>query len=155
MKTLWLICLILYCIHSRGQDIEPTVLASSGDAVVQQNIQLAWTLGETFVQQHTTPGVQLDQGFHQLFPGVTTSAMAVPSFEIRVFPNPAQEALTIMVDDDLACSLFVYDLTGRLRIQEKTIGPRTLNVAGLLDGAYILVVETAENEGASLVFMKL
>lgn len=82
-----------------SQSMAPTVLATAGGAVVNGQIQVAWTLGEPVIQ---TAGM-VTQGFHST-DIVVLSSTATPAagWLVQAFPNPVNHALTLQFKDTKA-----------------------------------------------------
>ncbi|PKP50808.1 MAG: hypothetical protein CVT94_00080 [Bacteroidetes bacterium HGW-Bacteroidetes-11] len=75
------------------------------------------------------------------FLGVNNSYSPIP--EIRIYPNPASEYVTIIGCNDAKVLLFGMD--GKLRLQTEARSEEfRLNLNGLAKGAYLIVVQTKE-----------
>lgn len=61
--------LILYIVafgyNVCAQSLSPQVIASAGGYASTGNVQLSWTMGETFITQLSTPDLSVSQGFQQ------------------------------------------------------------------------------------------
>jgi len=67
------------------------------------------------------------------------------SSSLKVFPNPAQDIVNIKVDEPIN-NIAVYDLSGKLMLQENRTGNEaTIDIAHLSRGIYILRVNTLNN----------
>jgi hypothetical protein len=75
----------------------------------------------------------------------STKELIANDDDLRVFPNPANELLTIQLKNtDLqTCSFTLHDLFGRMLISGKNT-PGTLSVSHLLPGLYLLCVENGQ-----------
>lgn len=74
---------------------------------------------------------------------------------VKIFPNPAVNELNITLQNGYElnfCELVVYDLSGRMVLNEKNPafknGTYTLNVRGLEDGIYTLTLRTKNNKSS-------
>ncbi|MBA4853839.1 3-coathanger stack domain-containing protein [Emticicia sp. BO119] len=67
MKTtfLFIIYNVLLGYNVCAQSVSPQVIASAGGYAATGNVQLSWTMGETFITQLTTPALSVSQGFQQ------------------------------------------------------------------------------------------
>lgn len=66
-RTIILITAIcdVFCSVSFAQNAGPQVIAAAGGYAAAGNVQIAWTLGETFIAPLSTPALSLSQGFQQ------------------------------------------------------------------------------------------
>ena len=62
------------------------------------------------------------------------------SDEIQVFPIPAKNVLFVEIKDFSGENIMLYDATGKLLINKKTLGESTieLNVSNLASGLYFI-----------------
>ena len=60
---------------------------------------------------------------------------------IQVYPNPANDFVSIVAQTSLALNVSVYDISGRLLIVEKLSANSHLDISGLNNGIYILMIE--------------
>lgn len=68
----------------------------------------------------------------------TSSIMEIGAFDIKLFPNPANDLLTISNATDLKVFMEIMDLTGRVVGSKQLIpGNNELNVGGLATGTFI------------------
>jgi hypothetical protein len=71
---------------------------------------------------------------------------SAPSFEMNMYPNPAQDRVYIQIDEDLDFNILdieVFDLNGRRVIYTQTaVAQTSLNLAGLEKGVYIVKMTT-------------
>lgn len=64
-KKILLIIDLLVSSLSFAQNASPQVVASAGSYAAANNVQVSWTLGETFIASLSTPVLALSQGFQQ------------------------------------------------------------------------------------------
>lgn len=64
MKILLIINLLVSSL-AFAQSASPRVIASAGGYAAAGNVQVSWTLGETFITPLSTPALSLSQGFQQ------------------------------------------------------------------------------------------
>jgi hypothetical protein len=63
----------------KAQTHKPSVLSSAGTSVTVGNLQVSWTLGETFTQTLTGGSNALTQGFQQVFPSLELNTLGFTS----------------------------------------------------------------------------
>ncbi len=105
-------CFCVYILLSTcvvGQSVSRAVIAAQGEASTSPTMSLEWTLGESFVETGLVDHWMLTQGFHQfslpidnvypewspLYPAEAKPDEADSRFEIRTFPNPFHNELTL------------------------------------------------------------
>ena len=72
---------------------------------------------------------------------------------ISIYPNPAHEQVSFMLDDDAEVS--VFDMTGRkVNVVNVTAGEAQLNVSELVDGVYFVNFRFANGSTAVSKFVK-
>ena len=69
---------------------------------------------------------------------IATNIISVDKKEISVYPNPAQDYITI--DTDFPASYVIYDVTGRI-VSEGNISEKT-DVSDLCPGKYFIKIIT-------------
>ncbi len=69
----------------------------------------------------------------------TTSTHEIGNTTVRIFPNPAQETLYIMLDKTLRFRVRIYDLGGKLILSDKNI--ESLSLQNISRGTYLLELE--------------
>lgn len=100
-----------------AQDISPDVIATSGSAMKNSELQIEWTIGEILVQPIQNSALQITQGFHQpdfLISGTETLPEDIGV--IRAFPNPVGDHLEIKVELNqlLPLQIQLFDSHGKL-----------------------------------------
>ncbi len=98
------------------------VVSSNGDSQSAAGVEVSWTFGEAVIATMIGGTNTLTQGFHQTRLTVTAvSNLLYPGLEIKVFPNPTQEFITIRFSEYIEDTRYaLYDLRGKL-IENKLI----------------------------------
>ena len=117
------------------------VVSSSGDSQSAAAVEVSWTLGEAVIETFIGGSNTLTQGFHQpKFSITAVSKILYPGLEIKVFPNPTPDLITIQFSDYVEGSRFwLYDLRGKL-LENKLISSADteINMRNYASGQYIL-----------------
>jgi hypothetical protein len=117
------------------------VVSSNGDAQSAAGYEVSWTVGEPAIETLTGPANTLTQGFHQTKLTVTAvGEMLFPGLEVKVFPNPTQEFITIQFSEYMEGSRYwLYDLRGSI-LENKLIHSAVteINMEKYASGQYIL-----------------
>ena len=117
------------------------VVSSNGDSQSAANVEVSWTVGEPVIATIIGTGNTLTQGFHQTKLTITAvSELLFPGLEIKVFPNPTQDFITIHFSEYVKDSRYsLYDFTGKL-IENKLINSADteINMKKYASGHYIL-----------------
>jgi hypothetical protein len=117
------------------------VVSTNGDSRSAAGYEVSWTVGETVIETLIGSSNTLTQGFHQTKLTITAvSELLFPGLEIKVFPNPTQEFITIHFSEYVENSRYsLYDLKGRL-LENKLISSADteINMKKYASGQYIL-----------------
>ena len=79
MRRLISILFLVSGFYASAQSLKPSVISSAGTSVTVGNLQVSWTLGETFTQTYTSGSNQVTQGFQQVFPSLDLNALGYSS----------------------------------------------------------------------------
>lgn len=77
--------------------------------------------------------------------------------KLFIYPNPANDRLTVQYSNVNYTEAEIYDLTGRVLIQQKIAslyGSVTLNVGDLAQGAYLVLLKDQQGNTGSKIFIK-
>ena len=117
------------------------VVSSNGDSKSAAGVEVSWTLGEAVIETLISGSNTLTQGFHQTKITITAlSEILFPGLDIKVFPNPTPEIITIQFSEYMEGSRFwLYDLRGKL-LENKLISSADteINMKNYASGQYIL-----------------
>lgn len=140
-KFYLLVISVLAIINSQGQQLDPAVVATTGDHYVSSGYQLSFTLGETVIATFASDEHTLTQGFHQTELTIT-SVLETPEIIVQLFPVPARDLVYIKFNNPNNLRHFnLFDMSGK-QINSGSIDPSTelfeLPVSKLANGTYIL-----------------
>ena len=117
------------------------VVSSNGDSKSAAGYEVSWTVGEPVVATLIGSTNTLTQGFHQTKLTITAvSELLFPGLEIKVFPNPTPDIITIHFSEYLENSrYYLYDLRGQL-LENKLINSADteINMKKYASGQYII-----------------
>ncbi len=117
------------------------VVSSNGDSQSAAGYEVSWTVGEAVIETMIGGTNTLTQGFHQTRLTVTAvTDLLYPGLEIKVFPNPTQEFITIRFSEYIEDTRYsLYDLRGKL-IENKLINSADteIDLKKYASGQYIL-----------------
>ncbi len=124
-----------------GQSTSPEVVSSAGANFSNATHQISFTIGEPVIATQSNSANTLTQGFHQTKLDVI-SLREIPLVEnIKVYPNPTVESLTIITTGGIGqISLNVFGSDGKLVISKKITaeGEEIIDVSKLAEGSYSL-----------------
>ncbi len=143
-----------------AQQIERSVIASSGSRFQNASLFMDYTIGEVFTSTLTNSSIKATLGFHQF---VRTKQISGPvSVEIEenpfelvsLYPNPSNSTITIVLSSFLHSNYSIYDLNGRL-ILTKDIDDKTFSfdVSHLSVGTYTVEI-TSSSTTIHIPFIK-
>ncbi len=131
-----------------AQSVSPEVTATAGDHFTGADAQLSWTVGELMIETYDDGSNQLTQGFHQTNLVVTSVKDLEEKIQVKVFPNPTTDMLSVEVRelaDPLSFSL--YDVDGKQLLLQKTFNEsKTIDLTSLAAGTYFLQLSNEENK---------
>ena len=117
------------------------VVSSNGDSQSAAGYEVSWTVGEAVIATMIGSTNTLTQGFQQTRLTVTAvTDLLYPGLEIKVFPNPTQEFITIRFSEYIEDTRYsLYDLRGKL-IENKLINSADteIDLKKYASGQYIL-----------------
>lgn len=117
------------------------VVSSNGDSKSAAGVEVSWTIGEAVIETLIDGSITLTQGFQQTKLTITAvSELLIPGLEIKVFPNPTPDIITIHFSEYIENSrYFLYDLRGKL-LENKLINSADteINMEKYAGGQYIL-----------------
>jgi len=117
------------------------VVSSNGDSRSSAGVNVSWTVGETVIETFVSDANMLSQGFHQTKVTITAlSEILIPGMEVKVFPNPTQQFITIRFSEYIEDTRYaLYDLRGKL-IENKLINAADteIDLKRYASGQYIL-----------------
>lgn len=116
MKKLLLPLFSLCIYYIQAQSLSPVVIASSGNFKTTGGYSLSSTVGEPITTTVTAGSYILTQGFQQQkLKGVSVQSIEKGDMDIKVYPNPAVDEVTVLIFAPNASSTQVklFDLLGR------------------------------------------
>ena len=161
MKKLIYFSLILIAFQGKAQELQSSLLSTSGDFFSNDSYSISWSLGEIAIETFTQTNNILTQGFQQT--RLTTTGIqenSIQKNEIQVYPNPASDKLYISFSSgvNLSYHLEIFDLIGSKKISEKIESKSKIAKIGLNDlqpGTYMLVLKSNEkNSKNTFIFQK-
>jgi hypothetical protein len=145
---LWLS--LLYGIGGYSQSVQSQVIGSAGDHFETNEAQMAFTIGEVVTETFGAGDLILTQGFHQTNLMVTSIEDLAAEFQLRVFPNPTVDLLSIDAQrSPESFSLELMDTAGRpLLLQRSMLNGTThqINLSNYPPGIYLLRLRTEDRK---------
>jgi hypothetical protein len=127
---------------TKAQQIQ--VIGAAGNHLAGNTRQIAFTIGEPFVQSLVGDGVLLTQGFHQPRLWITAiDEFVLSNFEIKAYPNPTTDVIHLTTDKLLPGNVEyqLTDMNGRLLDTKPLNGALTeIPVSHLVSATYFLRV---------------
>lgn len=145
-----LVLLLLAAVEARAQQSPRSIVNPAGESHTSLRSSLSWTLGDINAGYFLTPEIQYREGF-QSTPLRVTGVDPIPLvWDVEVYPNPTNAALTIALGDDHpSCLLRLHDLTGRELQQIEAAENQQrleLRMDDLPAGTYILRIQDSRGE---------
>ena len=157
--------LCLYASTSFAQDYEniTQVISASGKTGTQGGLTFIYTVGEPVITTISGDMRTLTQGFHQpeLCTVVATNDLDLAAWDIKVFPNPTADILTVRFSDEKGSALRanVFNLLGQAMLTDRPLTQpdgSEIDCAAWQPGVYILQLQDPATLGvASVRFIRL
>lgn len=151
-KTLILLLVTCLGFYVSGQSISSYVVASAGESVEVEGLNVSWTLGEIAIETLESNDLILTQGFQQgYFEIVSIGEPLSNNFIIKVYPNPASEYVYVALESEEIRDAVIemYDLEGKLVYNSKLDvieGLNKIDLVNLSSSQYILrISDTSGN----------
>jgi hypothetical protein len=152
MRRIGIIVFLTSLSFSMHAQLNQEVIATSGGYNVNGNVSLSWTLGETIIPTlHSQDGsLILSHGFQQKLLVTAIEETFSDLFKIKVFPNPASDAISIQfnspVNDEITVD--ILDTQGKILKTDK-IEPasveKQMNLQDLPGGIYYFRLSRGKN----------
>ena len=140
--------IILFLIPALANLSAQEVISSGGEVQAAAGVEVSWTVGEAVIDTYISGTVALTQGFQQTKLTITAiSELLLPGIEIKVFPNPTPDIITIHFSEYVQDARYsLYDLRGKL-LENKLIrsADTEINMAKYASGQYILKLTEKSN----------
>jgi hypothetical protein len=150
MKKMTLTLCLLFAVNFM---FAQEVISTQGESYSNANGSIDFTIGEVVTNTGTDGVNDITQGFHQTNWRFLSVESHVPNYEATIFPNPTSELLNINASAFKDLSYTLYDLQGKLVMQDKLSSEQTsVQVSQLVPGAYTLRLN---NETQNLKTFKL
>lgn len=133
-------------------DISRDVFGAAGAEMMNGNLQLNFTLGETFTSTFNNTEIHT-LGFQQADKSTISVVELIP-VQIGLYPNPADDQITFISSIKEPFTYRVFDVTGRVvfeDIQQQSL--LTLNVSHLVEGKYFFEYSTENQSPIVMTFI--
>jgi len=139
-KAFIALSLLVGSITAFGQE----VVASQGDTYSNGSGSIDFTIGEVVISTVSDATNEITQGFHQTMWDFVGLEDFDANFAVSIFPNPAQDVLTIQATAFEDVTFILTDAAGRIVMRDILTGELTpLDVASFEAGIYNLSLEKA------------
>lgn len=78
-----------------GQNVDQQVVASSGNDIINGNIQVSSTIGQFLGATNLSNSIYLTEGFQQVDPITVLATLPELEQKIKIFPNPTTDLIAI------------------------------------------------------------
>jgi hypothetical protein len=141
MKYILLSTLMLP-LFAGAQQLDRLVLAASGNHWQAGNLQMSFTLGESFTKDHSAATLFVLTGFQQ---GDAASGIGLTppaNIQASVYPNPSRGLFAIDLESNVKANLRIYTLQGALIWQADAVDqwPQEVDLSDQPTGTYILEI---------------
>lgn len=146
--------LALYVCQSQSHSYFNQVIGSTGQSGVRQGLTYTYTVGEVSIVTLSSSKRILTQGFHQPEHSKLVS-IGTPDFvnwDIRVFPNPVSDVLTVRFASEKGTELTatVVDLVGKIVLFEQLLSEpdgSSIDCRSWQSGVYFLILKDPAGRG--------
>lgn len=140
-KLILLFCCLLFSFHSEAQN----AVVIAGGNIDNGNFNLSYSIGQVITRTNfdsnglSNPGIQQPFELVLLFP-LSEDEDEISNFEIKTFPNPTVNSLTLSINSGLVNDeiLKVYDLNGKVILEKEIRQTETqIDFSQLNAGVYV------------------
>ena len=135
------VLIIIFSLFVLNNSFAQKAVSANGGTATAAGHTVSWTIGEPVIATVTDANNTLTQGFHQTKITVTAiNDIQVSGVEIKVYPNPAQDFVTIYFSEPMEkTSYLLFDLSGKL-LEQRNIeaNEAKIDMRGFAGGSYIL-----------------
>jgi hypothetical protein len=136
--------LMLFSLFTTISVAAQEVVATQGDSYSNASGNIDFTIGEVIINTGTDGANYLTQGFHQTNLNVLGVEAHTSNYEAIIFPNPTEDVLNIRTSKFEDVTYTLYDVQGKLLIQNKLFAEQTpIQLAHLAAGSYSLVLNNS------------
>jgi len=150
-QTLGYLCFVL-AFYANAQAIDKMVVSSGGEAMTNTEFHLNSTIGEPLIGAILND-FSIDQGFWAGSLLVESISPEEDLGGILVFPNPVEEELNIITNNNRIYGLTMFSVDGRMvyrkRVDE-TLTQHLIDTRMLSKGVYVLKVSVEESSEQKL-----
>ena len=142
-----------------GQQISSDLISSAGNYDSNEQIQLTWSIGETFTETISSSENLLTQGFQQSNLNISSvGEYIIHGLEIRIFPNPTQDIVNIYIqnNENNKLNYLVTDINGKTLINApigKNESIKQIDFTNIIPGVYIITF-TSKKQKQSFQIIK-
>ncbi|MEM7375455.1 MAG: T9SS type A sorting domain-containing protein [Bacteroidota bacterium] len=144
MKLILLISLLFGLMSTQAQNIQisPEVINTAGWHYEGQTIMLTHSIGETVIETLSTDSLILTQGFLQSGKSFDTLTSIDPFLELSltIYPNPTSQELFVKGALTGEEKLSIYDMRGRVVLQQQLRLGEAISVRHFPSGMYQLFI---------------
>ena len=164
-KILLAIILLSCSISANAQLVlYKSVIANGGGSYTSPGLSANWTIGQTVINQYTSPGLTITEGFHPIEANPSTNGVPIINSNIQsvtAFPNPMSNVLNIAIVQKQAktITIQVLDVTGRVVKNVVTLPAQQsvntkIDMSSLSPGTYIIMVNAGANDTYTMKVVK-
>ncbi|PKA98454.1 putative secreted protein (Por secretion system target) [Flavobacteriaceae bacterium MAR_2009_75] len=141
MRTLFTLLFLYMGMLMFGQTSDRTVIASAGGQLVSKFQNVSFTIGESAVG-YVSDVLSIDQGFWAS-EGILVIPISPeePELQIRVFPNPVVEELTVTTAGNELLAMHIFSVNSKrvlVQLVQETRLEHKIDVSHITKGVYIL-----------------
>jgi hypothetical protein len=164
-KILLAIILLSCSISANAQlALYKSVIANGAGSYASAGLSANWTVGQTVINQYTSSGLTITEGFHPVeAPAHTTGVAIVPDniTSVKAYPNPTSNILNIAIvqDQPKAITIQVSDVTGKVVKDVITLPAQRsittqVDMSSLSPGTYTFIVNAQTKDAYTMKVVK-
>lgn len=151
MRTYLISLLLISCSIAHSQE----VVSTAGESYTNASGRIDFTIGEVIISTETNGAFDLTQGFHQTNFKLAELDDHSNGNLISIFPNPAEDILTVQIGALQNVHYDLFDISGKLVERSKLNSEiPTINVNQLTAGTYLLRLSDDHQNIKTLMFIK-
>lgn len=147
MKALIILTFLLLSISFQAQTAQIQTIDNGGESVNNNQLQVIYTIGESFVNEFSNETLLVSEGF--INSSILNASLSNNEYKqegLSIYPNPTVDFLNVSYSSIKSRHYQVFNTLGQKIIETHLQGKTdNIDVRNLSKGIYFLVIQNKEN----------
>lgn len=147
MKALIILTFLLLSISFQAQTAQIQTIDNGGESVNNNQLQVIYTIGESFVNEFSNETLLVSEGFiNSSILNASLSNNEYKQEDLSIYPNPAVAFLNVTHTSIKNRKFQIFNTIGQKVLERNLLGKtHRIDVQNLSRGIYVLVIQNLEN----------